>query len=354
MDTLISHSFPLLIFLIFSICVSATQFNIPRLGAHRKRFQNEPKAMSPSDQFKDFKTFFYTQTLDHFNYRPDSYATFQQRYVINFKHWGGSNSSAPIFVYLGAEGSLDEDLDVAGFLPDNAPRFKALLVYIEHRYYGKSVPFGSREEAMKNASTLGYFNSAQAIADYADVLLHIKKKYSAERSPSIVVGGSYGGSKPLFKSLLIIITLIGTTCSEMVMPIGHGHKDTMFPPAPFDLNRFTKDCEGTFGVKPKPHWVTTYYGGRDLKLILHRFGSNIIFSNGLRDPYSTGGVLGNISDSVVAISTVNGSHCLDILPESKSDPQWLVMQRKAEIKIIEEWIAKYQNDLLEFKEETHA
>ena len=241
MDTLISHSFPLLIFLIFSICVSATQFNIPRLGAHRKRFQNEPKAMSPSDQSKDFKTFFYTQTLDHFNYRPDSYATFQQRYVINFKHWGGSNSSAPIFVYLGAEGSLDEDLDVAGFLPDNAPRFKALLVYIEvricinfmlllnilyyaenyhnfsvigmltqHRYYGKSVPFGSREEAMKNASTLGYFNSAQAIADYADVLLHIKKKYSAERSPSIVVGGSYGGSKPLFKSLLIIVTLIGT------------------------------------------------------------------------------------------------------------------------------------------------
>lgn len=50
---------------------------------------------------------------------------------------------------------------------------------------------------MKNASTLGYFSSAQAIADYAAVLLHIKKKYSAEQSPVIVVGGSYGGSKPL-------------------------------------------------------------------------------------------------------------------------------------------------------------
>lgn len=63
---------------------------------------------------------------------------------------------------------------------------------------------------MKNASTLGYFNSAQAIADYADVLLHIRKKYSAERSPLIVVGGSYGGSKSLFKSLFITITLIST------------------------------------------------------------------------------------------------------------------------------------------------
>lgn len=56
----------------------------------------------------------------------------------------------------------------------------------------------------------------------------------------------------------------------------------------------------------------------------------------------------------MCVTNFAGSHCLDILPESKSDPQWLVMQRKSEIKIIEEWIAKYENDLLEFKEETHA
>lgn len=64
----------------------------------------------------------------------------------------------------------------------------------QHRYYGKSVPFGSREEALRNASTLGYFNSAQAIADYAEVLLHVKQRFQAEESPVIVVGGSYGGS----------------------------------------------------------------------------------------------------------------------------------------------------------------
>lgn len=57
------------------------------------------------------------------------------------------------------------------------------------------MPFGSRQEALKNASTLGYFNSAQAIADYAAVLMHIKKKLHAKHSPVIVIGGSYGGSK---------------------------------------------------------------------------------------------------------------------------------------------------------------
>ncbi|CAL5352703.1 unnamed protein product [Camellia sinensis] len=78
-----------------------------------------------------------------------------------------------------------------------------------------------------------------------------------------------------------------------------------------------------YGVPPRPHWVTTYYGGHDINMVLKRFASNIIFSNGLRDPYSSEGVLKDISNSVVAVRTVNGSHCLDILSKSQSDPKWL-------------------------------
>lgn len=51
------------------------------------------------------------------------------------------------------------------------------------------------EEAMKHENIRGYFNSAQAIADYAEVLLYTKRRLSALNSPIIVVGGSYGGSK---------------------------------------------------------------------------------------------------------------------------------------------------------------
>ncbi|GAY58693.1 hypothetical protein CUMW_188930 [Citrus unshiu] len=107
---------------------------------------------------------------------------------------------------------------------------------------------------------------------------------------------------------------------------------------------------------------------QDIKLTLQRFTGNIIFSNGLRDPYSAGGVLKNISDSIIALPTVNGSHGLDIVKSNKtsdpdwlvqqrshcldilranqdSDPDWLVMQRKAEVEIIEGWISKYYADL---------
>ncbi|EOY33636.1 hypothetical protein QUC31_018849 [Theobroma cacao] len=494
------HSFhQLLLFSLISFsCVCGTQFSIPRLGALRRTTRTEPKITSSSVS-KDFKTFFYSQTLDHFNYRPESYTTFPQRYVVNSKYWSGANTSAPILVFFGEETSLDNDLSDIGFLTDNAPRFKALLVYIEHRFYGKSIPFGSREAALRNASIRGYFTSAQAIADYAAIILHIKKTFFAKNSPVIVIGGSYGGmlaawfrlkyphvalgalasSAPIlyfddlapqvgyyaivtkdFKetsescyetireswdeidkvasksnglSILSmkfktckklkrtfdlkdyldsiyseaaqydhpptyplsivcggidgapkgtdilgrifagVVAYVGNkscydmnaynhpsdetymgwrwqTCSEMVMPIGHGNNDSMFPPAPFNLNRFIRKCKSLFGVQPQPHWVTTYYGGHDLKLILHRFASNIIFSNGLRDPYSSGGVLENISDSVVAVHTIHGSHCLDILPEKKSDPQWLVKQRKTEVQIIEAWLAKYYTDLLEFRD----
>ncbi|GKV16612.1 hypothetical protein SLEP1_g27232 [Rubroshorea leprosula] len=372
-----SPSFLLQCLQIFSITillavssVAAIQRRTPRLSTIRGVTLKHPEILS-APLSEDLQTFYYNQTLDHFNYKPQSYIKFKQRYVMNFKYWGGPN--APILAYLGAEESIDDDLRVVGFLNDNARGFKALQIYIEHRYYGQSIPFGSREEAMRNASTFGYFNSAQAIADYAEILLHIKKKLHAQQSPVIVIGASYGGmlaawfrlkyphiavgalasSAPILYFLNIKLTPPGgyysvvsndfKTCSEMVMPF-EIRNDTMFPSKPFDLKRFEDGCMSTYGVRPRPHWVTSYYGGNDIKLVLRRFGSNIIFSNGLKDPFSSGGVLENLSESLLAVSTKNGFHCLDIIISSESDPKWLVEQRSMEVKIIKRWLAKYYRD----------
>ncbi|XP_010424236.1 PREDICTED: lysosomal Pro-X carboxypeptidase-like [Camelina sativa] len=120
---------------------------------------------------------------------------FRQRYAINPSIGKVENAMhAPILAsYLGAESSMDYDLGSIGFIEDNAPHFKALTVYIEHRFYGKTMPFGSAEKTLKSAKTLGYLNIAQALADYTLILLHIKESYSAKHSPIIVIGGSYGG-----------------------------------------------------------------------------------------------------------------------------------------------------------------
>jgi lysosomal Pro-X carboxypeptidase len=100
---------------------------IPRLSPIRR------KILVETNTNDHVKTFYYQQTLDHFNFFPQSYKTFPQRYFINFKYWGGANSTAPIFVTFGGEEELDPNSFV-GFVEENAPAFKALLVYIEVKF----------------------------------------------------------------------------------------------------------------------------------------------------------------------------------------------------------------------------
>lgn len=89
-------------------------------------------AINSGNDSNDFVTYFYDQTLDHFNYNPEiSYRKFKQRFVVNSKFWGGSQSNSPIFAFLGAEAPIDGDVSSIGLLSDNAPRFKSLSVYIE-------------------------------------------------------------------------------------------------------------------------------------------------------------------------------------------------------------------------------
>lgn len=118
----------LFLLMILSLCSSVTPFSLPRLGTLRRSIHHQSKTI-PSSLVSDFRKSYFTQKLDHFNYRPESYTTFKQKYVIDAKYWGGAISGAPIFAYFGEEQPLD--YGGIGFLNDNAPRFKALLVYIE-------------------------------------------------------------------------------------------------------------------------------------------------------------------------------------------------------------------------------
>ena len=80
---------------------------------------------------KDVKILFYPQTLDHFNYQPESYSLFKQKYIISFKHWGGAKAKSPMLVYLGDEAPLANNIADELILKEYAQHFKALLVFIE-------------------------------------------------------------------------------------------------------------------------------------------------------------------------------------------------------------------------------
>ncbi|XP_057535646.1 uncharacterized protein LOC130813785 [Amaranthus tricolor] len=480
------------------LTIISSSFATPQHGVFRQKSLQGGPTTSKSYLSKDVKVLYYDQTLDHFNYQPQSYTKFKQKYLLYSKHWGGSKTNSPILAYLGDEEPLSNNEVDHLILPDYAKKLKALVVVMEHRFYGESKPFGisSMDEIVKNASVRGYFNSAQALADFAELITYLRETLSAHHSPVIVLGGSYGGmlaswfrlkyphialgalassapvlyfdniikpedgyyavvtkdfketSESCYKTIkrswdkinkigslpkgplylskkfntcaelnetneltkllenmydvvaqygnLVINTskickaidegskgkdiisriyagalayFNGTIkcldtqffnkqypetnvgyawqrCSEMVMPIAIStSKMSMFPSYTFDLQQFSLHCKETYNVIPRPHWITTYYGGHDIKLTLKRFGSNIIFSNGLTDPYSSAGVLQNLSENIIAVYTKQGSHCMDILAAKEDDPDWLINQREREIKIISGWIKKYQEDL---------
>uniref|UniRef100_A0A5S6QIY8 Lysosomal Pro-X carboxypeptidase n=1 Tax=Trichuris muris TaxID=70415 RepID=A0A5S6QIY8_TRIMR len=78
---------------------------------------------------------------------------------------------------------------LTGFMWDNAEAFSAMLVFAEHRYYGKSLPFGNMSR-----NVLGKLSSSQALADFAVLISHLKSTFGgAAYLPVIAFGGSYGG-----------------------------------------------------------------------------------------------------------------------------------------------------------------
>lgn len=75
------------------------------------------------------------------------------------------------------------------------------------------------------------------------------------------------------------------------------------------------------------------YSIRDIENQLSFFSSN-----GLLDPWSSGGVLKSQSDSVVAIVIPNGAHHLDLRGSNKADTPDVVSARNQEKKYIASWL----------------
>lgn len=75
-----------------------------------------------------------------------------------------------------------------GFLWEIAEEFGASIVFAEHRYYGKSQPFGNKSLDLPEHS--GYLTSEQALEDFAQLLV---QRVNPKQRPVVAFGGSYGG-----------------------------------------------------------------------------------------------------------------------------------------------------------------
>ncbi|XP_050520084.1 lysosomal Pro-X carboxypeptidase [Daktulosphaira vitifoliae] len=127
------------------------------------------------------------------------------------------------------------------------------------------------------------------------------------------------------------------SCTEMVMPMcSNGIKD-IFENSPWNISEYTQQCFNKYGVRPALNTIEKIYGGKNLNGV-----SNIIFSNGLLDPWSSGGVLQNISKTVRAIVIPESAHHLDLRSSNNKDPVSVIKSRRYYKNTIKKWIYNYQ------------
>ena len=204
-------------------------------------------APDPADLIAQCQLRWRNATLDHFSFAEGDGETFAQRYYVCDGHWrrpapapsasanGGATSTlaepalgtaGPIFFYAGNEADVLLYLNHTGLMWENAERFGALLVFAEHRYYGRSLPpapppppppppprgsdahehgdssspAASAAAAAANASArrlrarLAHLSAAQAMADYAELLRELRAELGVPfDTPVAAFGGSYGG-----------------------------------------------------------------------------------------------------------------------------------------------------------------
>jgi pimeloyl-ACP methyl ester carboxylesterase len=114
-----------------------------------------------------------------------------QRYCV-YNEFVTDITLAPVFFYTGNESPLEQYINNTGLMWELAETFQAQVVFVEHRYEGKSLP------SPHIANCMAYSSSIQALADFASF---IEKNLfgvnsttlQVQRRPVIAFGGSYGG-----------------------------------------------------------------------------------------------------------------------------------------------------------------
>lgn len=155
----------------------------------RRRPLENIRPISNDSRSLNYTCYFFEQPLNHFALPRDSSPTYQQKYCVNDDHVVNA-SNATIFFYTGNESPVEQYINNTGLMWELAETFNALIVFMEHRYEGESIPSPTISNCM------AYSSSVQALADYANFIERHLFRQGTDTivpRPVIAFGGSYGG-----------------------------------------------------------------------------------------------------------------------------------------------------------------
>lgn len=127
------------------------------------------------------------------------------------------------------------------------------------------------------------------------------------------------------------------TCTLLVEQIGTNGVSDMFPAREWTAEWLQQHCAARFGVRPRPRALADLWGFDDLA---GAGASRIIFTNGLNDWWSAGGITESINDELVAINMPNGAHHSDLSHEAPGprDTPDVVAARRRGIDTLASWL----------------
>jgi len=121
-------------------------------------------------------------------------AVWNMRYLINWQYY--NKDQGPILFYTGNEGGIYSFYNNSGYITDTlAKKFGAVVVFAEHRFYGKSWPFGTAAKSFTREN-VRYLTVPQVMRDYVNLINVLKSDINhleLENRAVILNGGSYGG-----------------------------------------------------------------------------------------------------------------------------------------------------------------
>ncbi|XP_049744804.1 putative serine protease K12H4.7 [Elephas maximus indicus] len=145
----------------------------------------QPHGSYSSNRMHPSRAGSFRQKLDHFS--KISSRLWPQRYFINdaFYKPGG-----PVFLRIGGSRTVYESwISINNTWVTYAERVGALLLLLEHRFYGHSQPTGDL-----STPSLHYLSSRQALADIANFRTQIAEKMGLTENKWVAFGCSYAGS----------------------------------------------------------------------------------------------------------------------------------------------------------------
>ena len=138
-------------------------------------------------QFGDAQWF--ENKLDHLN--ESDTRTYKQRYYVNTNYGNENDKSDTLLVYIGGEADLGESSVTGGAILNLAAKTDAIILGLEHRFFGESVPTDDL-----SVDNLEYLTIEQGLEDLATFIKEMKKVYciNEETCKVGVAGGSYPGA----------------------------------------------------------------------------------------------------------------------------------------------------------------